>query len=185
MVHEMIAEQKAQMLKLLMEKVNEEVQHYSDSTDDAMSCFIGDMKSQFYDLMKVEIQREVSSQLQAKMADNKEEEKDGEKRDTCVPTAGRIFFRRDIFKKYEEAEEQSRPDEMKSGLLPMLRDEQITFYNTNSHINTLCIYLQLGLVNKAVLGTSGNNNKHVKLVSSQPQLGLVRLVLVLGLVEQL
>ena len=107
MVHEMIAEQKAQMLKLLMEKVNEEVQHYSDSTDDAMSCFIGDMKSQFYDLMKVEIQREVSSQLQAKMADNKEEEKDGEKRATCVPTAGRIFFRRDIFKKYEEAEEQS------------------------------------------------------------------------------
>ena len=98
MVQEMLAQHKAQMLDVLMDKVKEEVLIYTDSTNDAMACFMGDMQCQFNDQIKRLVQREVALQLEAKLLDNKKEKQ------------GQIFFRRDMFKKYME-EDQSEVKE--------------------------------------------------------------------------
>ena len=103
MVQEMLAQHKAQMLDVLMDKVKEEVLIYTDSTNDAMACFMGDMQCQFNDQIKRLVQREVALQLEAKLLDNKKEKDDNNKQ-------GQIFFRRDMFKKYME-EDQSEVKE--------------------------------------------------------------------------
>ena len=89
MVREMLAEHKAQMLQEVMDKVDEEVHNYTACTDDAMSCFMGEIRSQ----IKKEVQREVSIQLQGNVPNNKQEEDDNSKeeekkenRDTCRVT---------------------------------------------------------------------------------------------------
>ena len=93
MVQEMLAEHKAQMLQEVMDKVEEEVHNYTACTNDAMSCFMGEIRSQFYDQIKKEVQREVSIQLQGNVPNNKQEEDDNSKeeekkenRDTCRVT---------------------------------------------------------------------------------------------------
>ena len=104
MVQEMLAQHKAQMLDVLMDKVKEEVLIYTDSTNDAMACFMGDMQCQFNDQIKRLVQREVALQLEAKLVDNKKEKDDDNNKQ------GQIFFRRDMFKKYME-EDQSEVKE--------------------------------------------------------------------------
>ena len=99
MVQEMLAQHKAQMLDVLMDKVKEEVLIYTDSTNDAMACFMGDMQCQFNDQIKRLVQREVALQLEAKLLDNKKEKDDNNKQ-------GQIFFRRDMFKKYMEEDQR-------------------------------------------------------------------------------
>ena len=99
MVQEMLAQHKAQMLDVLMDKVKEEVLIYTDSTNDAMACFMGDMQCQFNDQIKRLVQREVALQLEAKLLDNKKEKDDNKKQ-------GQIFFRRDMFKKYMEEDQR-------------------------------------------------------------------------------
>ena len=99
MVQEMLAQHKAQMLDVLMDKVKEEVLIYTDSTNDAMACFMGDMQCQFNDQIKRLVQREVAFQLEAKLLDNKKGKDDNNKQ-------GQIFFRRDMFKKYMEEDQR-------------------------------------------------------------------------------
>ena len=74
MVEEMLAEHKAHMLEVFLDKVKDEVQMFAVATNDAMDSFIGEMKCQLNTHIKRVVEKEVALQLQAKMQEKEQEE---------------------------------------------------------------------------------------------------------------